>query len=243
MSLLQFIGGLGPFGFGLLSMTNPCVLPLYPGFLAYLAGHQSVIENRRVARWLGTITLAGLLVSMLLLGLLLSLLQIATGTALAILLPIAYVFVIGMGLLLFFHINPFERLPMIRSPRLKNPIVSSFLYGMLYGPMALPCNAGAVLAIFAFGVADARSVVSGTRDFLLFGLGFGLPLVILPLLADSVRQSMIRWLATHHRLFMRLAGLLLIAIGLISLANEWDSIREAFTPSPALVNSTSTPGP
>jgi len=31
---------------GLLATTSPCVLPLYPGFLAYLSGGQEALSGR-----------------------------------------------------------------------------------------------------------------------------------------------------------------------------------------------------
>ena len=50
---------------GLLATTSPCVLPLYPGFLAYLSGG----EDGRGGKWsrylLGFFVLAGVLTMML----------------------------------------------------------------------------------------------------------------------------------------------------------------------------------
>lgn len=213
------------FNLGLLNMTNPCVLPLYPGFLAYLAGNQAALENRRAARWLGVITLAGVLVAMLIIGLVLAVLQVALGAALALLLPIIYLLIIVMGVLLVLHVNPFARLQVLRSPRLKNPILSAFLYGLLYGPMTLPCSGPLVVGVFAASV-DAASALDGILYTVMFGLGFGLPLVVLPLLADPVRKTLIRWMTNHHVLLMRVAGLLLILVGVIGFINDWELIRD-----------------
>jgi cytochrome c-type biogenesis protein len=215
---------LSPFGLGLLNMSNPCVLPLYPAFLAYLAGHQQLLEKRTVARWLGVITLAGLLTSMLLLGLILALLQIEAGKALALLLPITYAIVISMGILLLLHINSLARLPAVQFPRLRNPIIGSFLYGMLYAPVTLPCSSALVIGVFANAVT-VTDALDGIRYFLLFGLGFGLPLLILPLLADPLRKSILQWMNTHIRLLEQIGGVVLIAIGLIGFISDWALIR------------------
>ena len=43
---------------GLLSATSPCILPLYPGFLAYLSGAQEATGNRRGRYFLGFFVLA-----------------------------------------------------------------------------------------------------------------------------------------------------------------------------------------
>lgn len=216
------------FTLGLGNMVSPCVLPLYPAFLAYLAGSSGTLKNPNISRWLGAITLAGVLIAMLIVGLLLALLQIAVGRVLAVLLPIIYLIVIGMGVLLLLRLNPFARLPMIRSPRLQNPMLSSFLYGMLYGPMTLPCSGPLVVGIFVYGAADPRSVLDGVLYFVAFGLGFGLPLLILPLLAEPVRKSVLRWMLDHHAALERVAGVLLIIVGLIGIVSDWDLFRSYF---------------
>ena len=39
MDLTATLSALGPFGVGLLSAASPCLLPLYPGFTAYLGSN------------------------------------------------------------------------------------------------------------------------------------------------------------------------------------------------------------
>ena len=43
---------------GLLATTSPCVLPLYPGFLAYLSGGQEKLADSRKHYFLGFFVLA-----------------------------------------------------------------------------------------------------------------------------------------------------------------------------------------
>ena len=50
---------------GLLTTTSPCILPLYPGFLAYLGGQN---EMSRQKYFLGLFVLAGVLTMMIALG-------------------------------------------------------------------------------------------------------------------------------------------------------------------------------
>ena len=222
---MEWLTALGPFGLGLLNMTNPCVLPLYPGFLAYMSGQNAALKNQRLTRWLGAIVLAGVLTSMLITGLVLAALRLATGRVLAYLLPIIYLIVIGMGLLMVFHINPFARLPMISTPRLQNPLLGSFLYGMLYGPMTLPCAGPLIVGAFVYGTADVGSLVNSIVYVIAFGLGFGLPLLVLPLLAQSMRNALLRWMTSHHLILTRVAGVLLIVIGISGFLKQWDMIR------------------
>lgn len=223
--MIGLLTALGPFGLGLLNMVNPCVLPLYPGFLAYLAGSQSSDDSRRGVRWFGIVVLAGVLTSMLLLGFIVALLQVALGSILAVVLPVIYLLVVGMGLLLFLDINLLARLPAIRTRRVQNPLFSCFLYGLLYGPMTLPCSGPLIVGVFAYSTADVRSLVDGLIYVVAFGLGFGLPLVIFPLLTEATRKFVLQKMLTHHHLLMRGAGVVLILIGLLGFVKDWALIR------------------
>lgn len=215
----------GPFGMGLLNMGNPCVLPLYPGFIAYLAGSSPTIETSRITRWLGIIVLAGVLVSMLLVGFIIALLQVAMGAVLAIFLPLISIILVVMGLLMVLDKNPFARFTTLHATRSTNPLISSFLYGLLYGPMTLPCSGPMIIGIFAYGASDMRSVVDSLLYMVAYGAGFGLPLVILPLLASAKQKAVVQWLARHHIALTRTAGMLLVIIGILNLANQWELIR------------------
>lgn len=216
---------LGPFGMGLLNMSNPCVLPLYPGFLAYLAGNSHAMENKRLMRWLGLIVLAGVLTSMLVVGFIIALLQVAIGGVIAVILPITYIVLIGLGILMVANMNPFAQMPVLHSAHHENPVISSFLYGLLYGPMTLPCSGPLIVGVFVYGTADVRSILDSILYVLAFGLGFGLPLLILPLLASTKQKSILQLLSRHHTTLTRIAGILLIAIGIVNFMNQWELIR------------------
>ena len=135
-------------GIGLLASFSPCVLPLYPGYLAYLSGFQeNGNDNRRY--FLGFFVLAGVLVMMLLLGLVIALLSVSVGRALSIIIPAANALLIILGILLLLDLNPFKAIPQIKIPAFRNPFLNAFLYGLLYGPIALPCSGPLVVGIFA----------------------------------------------------------------------------------------------
>ncbi|MCI0552165.1 MAG: hypothetical protein L0287_14535, partial [Anaerolineae bacterium] len=141
---------------GLLTTTSPCILPLYPGFLAYL-GSQSGIERQKY--FLGVFVLAGVLTMMLALGGFIALLAVPVGSVLIYLLPLADVLIFILGILLLFNYNPFKTLPQIQLPVLRHPYGNAYVYGLLYGPIALPCSGPMVVSIFAlsFTVGEAFS--------------------------------------------------------------------------------------
>jgi cytochrome c-type biogenesis protein len=210
------------FSFGLLAMASPCLLPLYPGFLAYLGG-QAGSEEGRLRYLLGVFVLAGVLTSMFALGALLAALSVSIGRALAILIPVAIVVILVLGVLLLLDRNPFHRLPQIKVPLLRRPSVNAYVYGLLYGPIAMPCSGPLVVAIFVYSFTFAEGL-SKLWAFLWFGLGFGAPLLILSLLSGALQRQLTLWFARHGRAINVVGGLLLIAIAIYDLAENWSTL-------------------
>lgn len=200
---------------GLLASTSPCILPLYPGFLAYLSGGQAAV-GRAGRYFLGFFVLAGVLTMMLALGLIIAALSISVGQALSVVIPLADLLIIGLGVLLLVNRNPFKSLPQIRVPLLRNPFVNAFIYGLLYGPIALPCSGPLVVGIFAISLT-AGEAAGRLSTFLWFGLGFGLPLLALSLLSGAAQRWIARLFARHARAINWVGGLLLVGIGVYDL--------------------------
>lgn len=209
---------------GLLSSASPCILPLYPGFLAYLAGRQEGI-NSRIGRYsLGFFVLMGVLSMMLALGLLIALLSVSIGAALTIAIPIADLLIIALGIALLLNHNPFKALPQVQVPVLNNPYFNAYVYGLLYGPIALPCSGPLVVGIFAYSLTAAE-VFSKLSIFFWFGIGFGLPLLLLSFLSGAAQQWIVRFFARHARAINIIGGLLLVGVGLYDLISNWNFIQ------------------
>lgn len=205
------------FSIGILATLSPCALPLYPGFLAYLAAGSERLGGGAV-RWLGAAVLAGVLTTMLALGALVAALSLAVGRALSVVTPAADLVVIALGIVLLLGRNPFAKLPTLgTSLRGRGgPIASAYLYGLLYGPITFPCSGALVVGIFSLSVSIA-SFAQKLLFFLAFGLGIGLPLLALSLLAPARRSALLRAFADRYALVSRLAGIVLIGVGATDL--------------------------
>ena len=94
-------------GLGVVASASPCVLPLYPGFLAFLALRTDGRPLGRGRYLLGVFVLAGVLTMMLLLGLTLAALSLSIGRALAIVTPLADLLILTFGILLRADRKPF----------------------------------------------------------------------------------------------------------------------------------------
>lgn len=201
-------------------LTNVCILPLYPGLVAYLAGNAGNERTQQAVKWLGLLVLAGVLSLMTVVGLVLYILQQSFGVILPILLPAIYGLVLVLGVLMVNGRNPFARLSTLQTPVLSNPYVGAYVYGLLLGPMTLPCAGPIVVSAFLLGAGSFSGVASGLAYFLAFGLGFGWPLVLLPLIAAPLQKQFTRWMTHHYTLLTRLSGVLLIGIAILGFVTD-----------------------
>jgi cytochrome c-type biogenesis protein len=225
-AVTRIFSDLGPFGVGMLSAASPCLLPLYPGFIAYLAANSRALEGRRATGLLGLIVLMGVLTTMLLVAVVLVAVSAPLSRLLVFVTPAINGLLIVLGVLLLAGRNPFERLPGMRVPIVKNPYGQAYLYGIMLGPIALPCAGPFLVSLLgiSIGVADA---VGKIGTFMMFGLGFGLPLVLLSLLAGLRARAVVHWVVARHRAIEIVAGFLLITVALVDLADKWPEIESA----------------
>ena len=204
-------------------LGNVCMLPLYPGLFVLLADRVESGASRRSIRWMGVLVLAGVLTAMVGLGALLHLLSRSFSDVLGVMLPVLYGLVAVFGVLMLLDRNPLTRMRTAQVPILSGPASSAFVYGQAMGPLTLPCTGPLIISAFVVGgVAGSGELVDGLVYFLFFGLGFGWPLVLLPLLAAPAQQRMTRFLSSHHRAITILSGILLLGV---AAAGWWYDIR------------------
>jgi cytochrome c-type biogenesis protein len=203
---------------GLLTTTSPCILPLYPGFLAYLSSQR---EMGRQKYFLGLFVLAGVLTMMLALGGIIALLAVPVGRVLIYLLPLADLLILILGILLLLDRNPFKAIPQIQLPVLSHPFGNAYVYGLLYGPIALPCSGPMVVSIFALSFTVGE-VFSQLWVFLWFGLGLGIPLLILSLLSGAFQRQLTVFFARNSRIINFIGGLLLVGIAVYDVIKNWE---------------------
>jgi len=209
---------------GLLTTTSPCILPLYPGFLVYL-GNQH--EMGRQKYFLGLFVLAGVLTMMLALGGLIAWLTIPIGKVLLYIIPLADFIILLLGIMLLLNCNPFKALPQIQLPIFRHPYGNAYIYGLLYGPIALPCSGPMVVSIFALSFT-AGEAFSQLWTFLLFGLGLGIPLLILSLLSTALQRQLTSIFSRHNYIINLIGGLLLIGVAVYDLSKNWELLQLFF---------------
>ncbi len=207
---LSFIAGL------LAPLASPCVLVLYPGYLAFLAETSRISPIRPALA--GTIIACGVFLSLLAGGIVFSLLLQAFGEPFRSILTTAiYLLLLVLSLLLISGSNPWHAVPLPKVIRSASPLTGAFLYGALFGLIILPCNAASLVVLLALA-ATATGFLAGLGAFLLYGAGLVLPLLALALLSGD-RSSAFLTLVTVHQTGIRVgAGLFMLLIAVWNLA-------------------------
>ena len=161
---------------------------------------------------------------MLALGGLIALLAIPIARMLMYIIPLADLFILLLGILLLFNRNPFKTLPQIQIPLLRHPLLNAYVYGLLYGPIALPCSGPLVVGIFALSFT-VQEALGQLWVFLWFGLGFGVVLFLLSFLSAGLQHQLTMLFARHSRTINVIGGLLLITIAIYDIHLNWDMLR------------------
>lgn len=204
-------------------LGNVCLLPLYPGLFALLAAKADT--DRSSVRWMGVWVLAGVLAAMTVVAGVLYAVDRVFADVVPWLLPVAYAGVIVLGVLMLLGRNPLERLGTGQVPLVRSAAGSAFVYGLALGPMTLPCTGPVILSAFLIGgVAGTGALATSVAYFLAFGLGFGWPMVVLPLLAGARQRAFTGWMTRHHTVVQRVSGGLLVLVAVVALWAEYAAI-------------------
>jgi cytochrome c-type biogenesis protein len=208
---------------GLIAFASPCVLPLVPGYLAYVGGFAATQERRGRSR-----LVIGVLLFILGFSVVFVSLNLVFATAGLMLIPwidlitrIAGVFLIVMGLV---FIGQFSFLQRQFKPewRIATGLGGAPLLGIVFGIGWTPCigpTLGAVLSLSLGSGTPWRGVLLG----IVYCLGLGIPFLLVALGLNWVTGS-VAWLKRHIRVINVIGGSLLIIIGLLMVSGLWRAL-------------------
>ncbi len=224
---------------GLVAALNPCGFPMLPAYLSFFIGAdgvETIPENTaaRVLRALG----AGAFVS---LGFFIVFLGI--GLPIDAGLDFLYVWAtwltiaIGVGLTALGIAMIVGHAPKIGLPRLDRggrtrTVGSMVLFGMSYAIASLGCTVGLFLVVVR-GTAEQTNLASGVAAFAAYAAGMSVVLLALSLALAFAREGLVRSMRSMLRYFDRVAGALLVLVGVYLISYGTVAIRDdASTTSP-----------
>jgi cytochrome c-type biogenesis protein len=226
---------------GLVSFASPCVVPLVPGYLSYLAAVVGVDDRDatavavKAARWrvlgaaalfvtgftvvfvLGTVAVLGVTTTLLSNELLLQ--------------RIGGVVTIVMGLVFVGFIPAMQREARF-SPRLLSTVGGAPVLGAVFALGWTPCLGPTLTSVIAVASAtEGSGVARGVGLVVAYCLGLGIPFLLLAFGSARAVQGL-GWLRRHTRGIQIFGGVLLILVGVALVTGLWADfiswVRDAF---------------
>jgi cytochrome c-type biogenesis protein len=232
MSLTLF-GWLSAFGAGVLSFLSPCVLPLVPGYLSYLAG-TSVKEAEHSSRTWWRVSLhalcfvLGFALVFTLLGAAAALLGNALHTYQQWLARMAGLLLILFGIALT-GLVPLPFLSEEHRLQVGSGRASwwrSGLIGMAFGAGWSACS-GPVLGSILVLVTVSATLPQGMLLLLTYALGLGLPLLLVGLLMERF-YPLLRPIRRYTSILSFIGGIILIVLGMLVVTGRLDQLVNVF---------------
>jgi cytochrome c-type biogenesis protein len=232
---------------GLVSFASPCVVPLVPGYLSYLAAVVGVdeqpdekpgsgaIKAPPAARWrvagsaalfvagfttvfvLGTVAVLGMTTTLI--------------TNQLVLQRVGGVLTIVMGLVFVGLIPALQRHARF-SPRQLTTVAGAPVLGAVFALGWTPCLGPTLTGVITVASAtEGANVARGIALVIAYCLGLGIPFVLLAF-GSAGAVAGLGWLRRHTRAIQIFGGALLIAVGALLVTGVWNDfiswLRDAF---------------
>ncbi|MHB1133330.1 MAG: cytochrome c biogenesis CcdA family protein [Chloroflexota bacterium] len=207
---------------GVLSFASPCVLPLVPGYLTFLAGTAVEGPPSRLRLLLNAAAfVAGFTTVFVLLGALAGLVGYALQPYVPLLRQLGGVVLIVLGL----HTAGVLRIPLLYRQwqpgnrlRLGFGRATSFVVGMVFAFGWTPC-VGPVLGGILVLASTSETAGQGALLLVVYSLGMGIPFLGAGLAADAL-SGWLKQANRHMRLVEVISGALLVAMGVLVFTGE-----------------------
>ena len=232
---LTTLGLLTAFGAGVLSFLSPCVFPLVPGYLSYLAG-TSLEEARSqpTTRWRVSQHALWFVLGFALLFTLLGAAAALAGLALhayqQVLARIAGLLLILFGIALtgLVPIPWLSRDHRVQVKPGRSAWWRSGLIGMAFGAGWSACTGPILGSILALTAANAQ-LLRGVSFLLAYALGLGMPFLLAGILVDRA-STLTRRIRRYTGPISLIGGVILIVMGMLILTGRLDQLANLLFP-------------
>ena len=208
------------FSAGLVATVNPCGFPMLPAYLSYFIGSDDADADPRgrVPRALGAAGAVslGFLAVFSVLGIPINAGLSSIYGALPWLTLVVGTALVALGVAMLTGRRLKVALPRLDRGGTSRRFGSMVLFGASYAIASLSCTLPIFLSVVA-NTAERANAVSGALAFVAYAAGMSVVLTVLTLALALARESMVRRLRRALRYADRVAGVLLVAVGVYLL--------------------------
>ncbi len=221
---------------GLVSFASPCVIPLVPGYVSYLAGvvgaeteytAEGTVVNNKKARvasaallFVAGFTVVFVLATVTVFGVI-SALMINQ----EMLMRIGGVVTILMGIVFMGFFRPLQRDTRM-APKRWTSLAGAPLLGGVFALGWTPCLGPTLASIISVSAGtEGITALRGVLLIIAYCLGLGTPFVLVALGSARALRG-VDWLRRHSRTIQMLGGALLIIVGILLLTGQWAMLVE-----------------
>ncbi|MAT64015.1 MAG: cytochrome C biogenesis protein [Gammaproteobacteria bacterium] len=224
---LSGIGIIAAFGAGAISFLSPCVLPLVPGYVSYIAGRTAGGMGpgwRLSAAGLSICFIFGFTTVFVILG--------ASATALGQmmlgyryelnLIGGAIIIVFGLFMLGMTRLAVMEREFRFHLAIPGGKPVSAYVLGLAFGFGWTPCI-GPILGAILTASATSATVAEGVALLAIYSAGLGVPFLLAAMFTDRLTRK-IRSIGRLGRRLHQGAGLVMVAMGIAMMTGQLSAL-------------------
>ena len=214
---------------GIVSFVSPCVLPLIPGFLAYLSGTSTGQQGARLKIFLNSVAFVlGFSVVFALLGVLLNtVLERVSYNVQTWLSRIGGVIIILFALYILglIKISFLEREHKFAvKKKFSITYATSFVFGAAFAVGWTPCVSAILGSVFALAITKPAL---GFVLLMSYALGLGIPFLLVGLFTTQA-INLINKSATVLKYFNIVVGILLLILGILVFTNKLNVVANWF---------------
>lgn len=223
---------------GLVSFLSPCVLPIIPIYMGYLAGNSNEKRNSNKKVLLFTISfIFGILLAIFLMNASINLLQSFLKEHMTLFVRIGGILIVLLGIyqLGFIKINFLQRTFRfsLKTDNKMNVMVA-FIMGFTFSFAWTPCI-GPVLSSILLLAASSGDFWYSNFLMIIYAFGFTLPFLVLGLFTNKA----LNWLNSHRDIVKyttKIGAVILIIFGLMMFSGKLNTISNYMSPSQGQVS-------
>ena len=223
---------------GLVSFLSPCVLPIIPIYMGYLAGNSNEKRNSNKKVLLFTISfIFGILLAIFLMNASINLLQSFLKEHMTLFVRIGGILIVLLGIyqLGFIKINFLQRTFRfsLKTDNKMNVMVA-FIMGFTFSFAWPPCIGPALSSILLLAASSGDFWYSNFL-MIIYAFGFTLPFLVLGLFTNKA----LNWLNSHRDIVKyttKIGAVILIIFGLMMFSGKLNTISNYMSPSQGQVS-------